>query len=497
MASKQYRAWPQGQPFLFPPSPQDWLPDDHLVYFVLDAVELLDIAAIEQEIQKKDARGERPYNPRMMLALLIHAYCTGVYSSRKIARATYEQVAFRVLTGDQHPVQQSIGNFRRRHLAAFRDLFKQVLGMCREAGLVKLGHVALDGTKIQANASKHKAMSYERMKKLEEKLEAQIGELVAQAEAADGADDERLGVGQDEVDVPAELRRREVRLARLREAKAALEAEARATRARREQELAEHAEQRAAEAKTDGARRGEEKRAGRHREAADTLSNSDDDLDPPTTPDGLPRHQTKAKKDGTPDGKAQRNFTDPESRIMKKGGEYLQGYNAQAVVDDAHQVVLAPSVTNQAPDAGMLEPMLRQTIENVGRPPDALTADTGYWQPSVEAEARALGTEAYVSLARQRHHQDAPPPTSGSPPSTDDPRVRMDHRLRTPDGRATYARRKATVEPVFGQIKESRGFRRFSLRGLAAAGAEWDLVCLVHNLLKLHRYGSLPAARAA
>ena len=497
MASKQYRAWPQGQPFLFPPSPQDWLPDDHLVYFVLDAVELLDIAAIEQEIQKKDARGERPYNPRMMLALLIHAYCTGVYSSRKIARATYEQVAFRVLTGDQHPVQQSIGNFRRRHLAAFRDLFKQVLGMCREAGLVRLGHVALDGTKIQANASKHKAMSYERMKKLEEKLEAQIGELVAQAEAADGADDERLGVGQDEVDVPAELRRREVRLARLREAKAALEAEARATRARREQELAEHAEQRAAEAKTDGARRGEEKRAGRHREAADTLSNSDDDLDPPTTPDGLPRHQTKAKKDGTPDGKAQRNFTDPESRIMKKGGEYLQGYNAQAVVDDAHQVVLAPSVTNQAPDAGMLEPMLRQTIENVGRPPDALTADTGYWQPSVEAEARALGTEAYVSLARQRHHQDAPPPTSGSPPSTDDPRVRMDHRLRTPDGRATYARRKATVEPVFGQIKESRGFRRFSLRGLAAAGAEWDLVCLVHNLLKLHRYGSLPAARAA
>ena len=497
MASKQYRAWPQGQPFLFPPSPQDWLPDDHLVYFVLDAVELLDIAAIEQEIQKKDARGERPYNPRMMLALLIHAYCTGVYSSRKIARATYEQVAFRVLTGDQHPVQQSIGNFRRRHLAAFRDLFKQVLGMCREAGLVKLGHVALDGTKIQANASKHKAMSYDRMKKLEEKLEAQIGELVAQAEAADGADDARLGVGQDEVDVPAELRRREVRLARLREAKAALEAEARATRARREQELAEHAEQRAAEAKTDGARRGEEKRAGRHREAADTLSNSDDDLDPPTTPDGLPRHQTKAKKDGTPDGKAQRNFTDPESRIMKKGGEYLQGYNAQAVVDDAHQVVLAPSVTNQAPDAGMLEPMLRQTIENVGRPPDALTADTGYWQPSVEAEARALGTEAYVSLARQRHHQDAPPPTSGSPPSTDDPRVRMDHRLRTPDGRATYARRKATVEPVFGQIKESRGFRRFSLRGLAAAGAEWDLVCLVHNLLKLHRYGSLPAARAA
>ena len=497
MASKQYRAWPQGQPFLFPPSPQDWLPDDHLVYFVLDAVELLDIAAIEQEIQKKDARGERPYNPRMMLALLIHAYCTGVYSSRKIARATYEQVAFRVLTGDQHPVQQSIGNFRRRHLAAFRDLFKQVLGMCREAGLVRLGHVALDGTKIQANASKHKAMSYERMKKLEEKLEAQIGELVAQAEAADGADDERLGVGQDEVDVPAELRRREVRLARLREAKAALEAEARATRARREQELAEHAEQRAAEAKTDGARRGEEKRAGRHREAADTLSNSDDDLDPPTTPDGLPRHQTKAKKDGTPDGKAQRNFTDPESRIMKKGGEYLQGYNAQAVVDDAHQVVLAPSVTNQAPDAGMLEPMLRQTIENVGRPPDALTADTGYWQPSVEAEARALGTEAYVSLARQRHHQDAPPPTSGSPPSTDDPRVRMDHRLRTPDGRATYARRKATVEPVFGQIKESRGFRRFSLRGLAAAGAEWDLVCLVHNLLKLHRHGSLPAARPA
>ena len=254
MARKQYRTWPQGQSFLFPPSPEEWLPDDHLVYFLLDVVDVLDITAIEQVIQNKDPRGEWPYNPRMMLALLVYSYCSGIYSSRKIATATHEQVAFRVLTGNQHPHFTRISAFRREHLAAFRGLFVQVLQLCQDAGLVKLGHVALDGTKVPANASKHKAMSYDRMKQLDLKLGAEIDELLARAKAADSADDARLGVGQDESDIPEELRRRKDRRSKLRAAKAALEAEAKAARAQHELELADGCDERADTAEKDSDR---------------------------------------------------------------------------------------------------------------------------------------------------------------------------------------------------------------------------------------------------
>ncbi len=490
MPLKRYQAWPKDQPFLFPPSPQDWLADDHLVYFVLDVVEMLDLGRIEDVIHAKDSRGQRPYNPRMMVGLLIYAYCTGVFSSRAIARATWEQVAFRVLTGGQHPHHTSINAFRKEHLAAFRDLFKQVLRLCMEAGLVKLGHVALDGTKVQASASRHKAMSYGYMKRLEAKLEAEIKSLLARAKAQDAEDDARLGEGQDDVDVPAELRRREDRLKKLREAKAALEAEAKEARAQRERELAVGCDQRAAEAEEERQGKLNETLATRHREAAEALSNHDDDDDPPfVTPDGLLQHRPKARVDGTPKDKAQRNFTDPDSRIMVSGGAFLQGYNAQAAADDAFQVVVAASVTNQPPDAGLLPPMLRLAVENLGTPPTALSADTGFWTVEVEESSRALGTEAYVALKRSKHHESQTQPTEGDPPANADARARMDHRLRTPEGAALYRRRKSTIEPVFGQVKEVRGFRRFSLRGLAAVSAEWDLVCLTHNMLKLFRYG--------
>ncbi len=493
MARKQYRGWvSHDESFLFPPSPRDWLDEGHLVYFILDVVELLDLSAIEEVIEAKDARGERPYNPAMMVALLVYAYSVGIFSSRKIARATHEQVAFRVLTGGQHPHFSRINAFRKTHLVAFAGLFKQVLRLCQEAGLVKLGHVALDGSKVQANASKHKAMSYGYMVKLEAKLETEISALLARAAEADAADDARLGAENDDVDIPAELRRRGDRLAKLREAKAGLEAEAKAARAQHELDLAAGCDERAEAAEADKDRKLNETLAAKHREAADRLS---DDDDPPfVTPEGLPKHRPKSTPDGTPNDKAQRNLTDPDSRIMPSGGAFLQGYNAQAVADDAYQVIVAAALTNQSPDAGNLAPMLELAVRNLGAAPTALTADTGYWTPQVEEISRKLGTEAYVALKRTKHNEGVSPFSGEAPPAGADARTRMAHKLTAPAGRAIYALRKSTVEPVFGQMKEVRGFRRFSLRGIAAAAAEWDLVCLTHNLIKLFRYGGRPLA---
>lgn len=487
--SKQYRAWRSpDQSFLFPPSPRDWLPEDHLVYFILDVVELLDLHEIESVLQAKDPRGERAYDPAMMVALLIYAYCIGIFSSRKIAQATYEQVAFRVLTGDQHPHFTRINSFRKAHLDVFADLFKQVLVLCQEAGLIKLGHVALDGTKMQGNASKHKAMSYEFMQELERKLEREIAELLAQADEADAMDDERLGEGEEEECLPAELKRRTDRLEKLRAAKEALEAEAREARAAHLRELADGCDERAATAAEDRQRKLNETLASKRRAAADELSDRDvDDDEPPfQTPDGLPMHRPRTTPNGEPHPKAQRNFTDPDSRIMESGGSFLQGYNCQAAVDDAHQIVVGAAVSNQPPDAGNFEPMMKQVVENVGVP-SAATGDTGFWMPGVEEASAALGIEAYIATERRKHWDAEPKQTSGPPPPDADPRDRMRHKTRTTDGRAIYARRKGTVEPVFGQIKEVRGFRRFSLRGIGAVNAEWLLICLTHNLLKLFR----------
>ena len=492
MAGKQYRAWTSlDESFLFPPSPRDWLPKDHLVYFILDVVEVLDLSAIEDVLQAKDPRGERPYNPAMMVALLVYSYCLGVFSSRKIAAATYEQVAFRVLTGEQHPHFTRIAAFRKAHLAAFSALFKQVLLLCRQAGLVKLGQVAVDGSKIQANASKHKAMSYAYMQELERRLESEISSLLSQATAADTAEDEQFGEGEEPQDIPAELKRRTDRLAKLRVAKEALEAEAREARAQHLRELAAGCDERAA---TDEENRSlNETLAQKHRAQADELSaRGDDDADAPPfqTPDGLPKHRPNTTIDGAPDPKAQRNFTDPESRIMESGGAFGQDYNCQAAVDDAAQIVVAASVTNQSPDAGNLIPMVRLIVENCGRAPTATTADTGYWTPLVAPECAALGTTAYVATERRKHWYKDQSNTSGAPPEGADPKTLMRHQVRTAAGRAIYALRKSTVEPVFGQIKEVRGFRRFSMRGLYAAQHEWLLVCATHNLLKLFRVGN-------
>ena len=334
------------QSHLLPPSPSDWLPDGHLAYFVLDVVGELDLSDFDHAIQSKDGRGERPYSPRLMVVLLLYGYATGVFSSRRIARATYEDVAFRMIAGDSHPHHTRIAAFRRDNLRLLEGLFLEVLKLCQQAGIVKLGHVAIDGTKIQANASKHKAMSYDRMKKEEERLAEEISDLMELADRVDAEEDELYGSGQDPLDLPAELHRREDRLSKIREAKAALEREARQSRAAHMQELANRTLANVDRHENPVVRKRETTRAKQRLQEAQQLlirDDDDDDDDRPsgTTRQGLRKHRVPATPDGAPKPKAQRNFTDPDSRIMERDSTYLQGYNCQLAVDEAAQVIVA------------------------------------------------------------------------------------------------------------------------------------------------------------
>jgi len=489
MGDKQYRPWSPKQGLLLPPSPLDWLPEGHLAYFILELVAELDLGEIERAIQTKDSRGTRPYSPGMMVSLLVYAYCVGVYSSRKIERATYEDVAFRVLAAGQHPFFTTINEFRKTHLDALAGLFVQVLQLCRRAGLVKLAHVAVDGTKVQAAASKHKAMSYRRMSEEETRLRAQVDELLARAEAVDQEEDARFGEGQRDEDLPEELRRSEQRLERIRQAKAQLEADARASRAAELRDQAERARQRAAdEERSPKARRTDATRARQRQEQAEALSDPEKDegaeAESFVTEEGLPKHRVRALPDGTPHPKAQRNFVDPDSRIQETGGSFLQGYNCQLAVDEEHQIIVAQAVTNQPPDNGNLLPLLDQVRDHCDASPETVTADAGYWFAEVDAQGQRRGIAVYVAPDRRRHGADPDLQESDHEPTAKD---LMRAKLSTPEGRAIYARRKAVVEPVNGQIKEARGFRRFLLRGLHAVSGQWSLVCTGHNVLKLYR----------
>lgn len=491
---KSYRPWAPRQSFLLPPSPLEWLPEGHLAYFMLDLVDQLDLSAIELAIQAKDPRGTRPFSPRMMTVLLLYAYCVGVFSSRRIERATVEDVAFRVLAGGEQPHFTTINQFRKDHLEALQGLFVQVLELCRKAGLVKLGQVAVDGTKVQANASKHKAMSYGHMNRREEQLEAEVARLMERAEQVDQEEDARYGEGQREEDIPAELHRREARLAKIQEAKSALEAEARQARAAKLREQAERAQRQAESAPTDSERKKAERRAEARESQASALV-PQEEASSFQTPEGLPKHRPRARPDGTPHPKAQWSFTDPDSRLMESHGAFLQAYNCQAAVDETHQIIVGQAVTNQPPDNGNLQPMLRQVRENCDDDvPEVATADAGYWSAEVpEACATEEKTNVLIAVERHRHWESDPKVTSGSPPDDASPRDKMSWKLRSMEGREVYARRKAIVEPVYGQIKEARGFRRFLLRGLDKVRAEWALVCTTHNLLKLYRSGAVAA----
>jgi len=451
------------QTLMFPPCLHDWLPEGHLARFLVDVVSVLDLSAIYKSYEEKDGRGQAAYAPEMMVRVLLYGYATGVYSSRKIEGRTLEDVAFRYLSGDQHPDHTTIAEFRKRHLDALSGLFTQALLLCSEAGLVKLGHVAIDGTKIKANASKHKAMGYKRMNETEARLKQEIDALLAAAEKTDAEEDAQYGKDRHGDELPAELQRRESRLQKLGEAKAALEQEAKEKasqqRAEAEQKLVEREE---------AERRTGKKKSGRKPELPDPA---------------------QAKPDDT----WQRNFTDPESRIMPDGankGSFVQGYNAQIAVDSASQVIVAAEVTQETNDKKQLLPMIALIAANLEQKPEKVSADTGYVSEANVTDEQVKDVDLYVATGRDKHGV-AVETSSDPPPPGASPKEAMREKLRTEAGRTVYKMRKAIVEPVFGQIKEQRGFRRFSLRGKENVSREWKLVCAVSNLLKLFRAGGV------
>lgn len=450
--TRKFREWTPDQNHLFPPSPRDWLPQNHLVYFLLDVSEQIDISPIVDDYASEQG-GQPPFHPRMMLVLLLYAYGVGVFSSRKIMRRCETDVAFRVIVGEDIPDFRRIAEFRKRHLKHMQLLFVEILSLCREAGLLKVGRLALDGTKIKANASRHKAMSYDRMTSEEERLQKEIDELLKQAQATDEADDAEHGIDLRGDELPEALERRETRLQKIREAKAALEEQAR-------QKAADHA----AKLESEG-----------------------------RTPRGKPDEAVPKPKD-------QRNFTDPQSKIMKTSNKgFDQCGNAQAVANDA-QVIVSADVTDQANDSRQVEPMVAQTLENldaagVKENIGAFTADAGYFSEDnvTTLEGNERIDEAYIATGRLKHHEQVPDAPKGRPPKDLTAKEKMARKLRTKKGRAEYGRRKAIVEPPFGQIKHCRGFRQFLLRGLEQMQGEWKLVCLTHNLLKVFRHGVLVA----
>ena len=418
---------------MFPPSVEDFVPQGHVAHFVRSTVsEALDLSAIVDCYNEE--RGYPPYHPVMMTALLLYAYCQGIYPSRRIAKACRERVDFMAVTGMQTPDFRTISDFRKRHMAALEELFVQVLRLCQEAGLVKLGHVALDGTKVKANASKHKAMSYGRMKKAEPELEAIVRGWLRQAEAADLRDDQEHGVDLNGEELPDWVRDKQRRLEKIREARARLQAEAQA------------------------AEKGEEKKSGGP---------------------GRPRKN----EPGTPKDSAQTNFTDPQSRIMKSHDGFIQGYNAQAVVDADSQVIVAQGLTNNASDAQQLAVMVAQIKQNTGRQARELSADAGYCSEDNLKELRRRHINGYIATGRQKHGQATAAAERNVKLGTY--AYAMWQKLRRGGHRSRYRLRKQTVEPVFGQVKQGRGFRQFLLRGLRKVAGEWSLICTAHNLLKL------------
>ena len=424
MRTKTFRTYDQDTLLLMPPSIRDWVDSDGLPAFISDLVDDLDLAPFLAA--HDEPRGMPPYHPAMMLKVLLYGYATGVRSSRKLEDRLRSDVGFMFLAGGSRPGHKAIGEFRRRHLEAFRRLFRDILLLCQQAGLVTLGRVALDGTKVKANASKHKAMSYGRMPEREAQLEAQVAAILEEAEAIDQAEDAEFGDARGD-ELPEALRTREGRLRAIREAKATLEAEAK-------------------------------ERTG--------------------DPDALP------------DPKAQRNFTDPDSRIMlSKPDGFIYGYNVGAVVDDTAQVIVATTVGTETTDMHSLPDLVAQVEANTGRRPKRLLADAGYRSADNLEHLAELGIDGYVATRRDKHSDAPASAPRGRIPGDLSARGRMDRKLRTKRGRAEYARRKVIVEPVFGQIKEAMGFRRFSLRGKAKVSAEWQLVCVSHNLGKLFHSG--------
>jgi transposase len=419
-----------------PPDMRKWLSDDHLALFISDVVDTLDLSEITDKYIHLEG-GHPAYHPAMMIKLLFYGYCVGIRSSRRIEQKTYEDVAFRVLSCDTHPDHSRISDFRKRHLAELSRLFVQVLEICKEFGLVKLGNVALDGSKFKANASRHKAMSYKRMIKKESELQIEVDRLLAEAEALDEKEDKQYGKGVRGNELPDELKFKQGRLERIQKARESLEEQA--------------------------------------RQKAIEEGKLDQDGNPPP---------------GTPKDKDQRNFTDPESRIMLDGATkaFVQGFNAEIAVDCDTQVIVAADVVQAANDKEQVVPMLEQIEENLGEIPDRVIADNGFFSENNVKYTATNHMEPLFAPERIKHSDTPEPTPKGRIPKNMSVVDRMRRKLKTKHGKEIYSKRKQSVEPVFGQIKEARGIRSFLLRGLGKVRAEWRLICLTHNILKLWRH---------
>src|SRR5712691_749142 len=426
--AKTYKTYLPDQDLLLPPSLRDWLPENHLAYCVSDVVDQLDLSAIESVYEEED-RGQPPYHPGMMTKILLYGYCVGVFSSRRIQKRLVEDVAFRVLAAGNQPDFRTISDFRKLHLQALEELFEQVLRLVLEVGALKLGRVALDGSKVKANASKHKAMSYGRMKEAEKRLQEEVQELLKQAEAADEEEDKRYGRERSGEELPEELQRRETRIARIQEAKKALEERA--------------------------------------REKAES--------------------EGKDRKEAQPEPKAQYNFTDPESRIMKGPDGFVQGYNTQVAVEPVFQLIVGQTVTQAANDKQQVVPLIEAIQEQSGQRPEEVLTDNGYCSEENLKYLAKRRMEGFVATEKQKHNERSEPCKRGPLPEDASRVERMKRKLKTKVGAAIYARRKCIVEPVFGQIKQARGFRQFLLRGFEKVQGEWALICMTHNVLKFHK----------
>ena len=453
--SRHFRACSLDQLLLLPPSLQDWLPDGHLARFIGEVTEELDLRPILAVFEAKDTRGRLGYHPLLLTRVLLYGYCTGVRSSRRLEKATYDDVAFRYLAADQHPDHDTLAAFRQEHLELLAGLFAETLRLCQAAGMVKLGIVAIDGTKLKANANSRRATTYSHLVERDKELEALSKRLLDEAARVDEEEDQRFGKGQRGDELPPQLATVEQRRAKIREAKKALEEEA-------QQRARQAAEERAA--------------AG-----------------------GKPRNEAEKKrwmraKSGQPAPEARYNFVDPDSRIMKDSGAnaFLQGYNAQIAVDGEAQVIVAAAITNQVNDKDQLLPMAALVKSATGRAADNVVADAGYWKAESVTSQELRGSEVlvppdgHVTRRQQTVHPNAP---------RNEAARMMREKLSNEATRQIYQKRQGIVEPVFGQIKEHRGYRRTLLRGIKAVQAEWRIICLTHNLLKL--FGHRQRLRAA
>ena len=434
--STTFRPYQPNQLFLLPPSPKDWLAEDHFAYFISETVDRLDVSVFYR-CYEGDGRRNCPFDPRMMVKVLLYGYATGVRSSRKIAKKLHEDVAFRVLAAGNFPAHRTIAEFRQRHLKEFEELFVQVVQLAQEIGLLKLGTLALDGSKVKANASKRKAMSYGRMKKEERRVREEIGKLLEQAAAVDAEEDRLYGEEARGDELPEELRRREDRLAQI---------EAAQRRLKQRQAAADRAQ---------GRCEGEKRKS--------------------------PRGGRRFKREfGVPEDKAQENFTDPDSRIMKSADGFTQAYNTQIAVDENTQLIVATGLTQCAADNGELLALVEEVERIVGEVPEQVLADAGYKGETNFEQLEHKGIDAYVSLAREKKK------ASSRPDERYPASQRMYDKLQSSTGQMTYRKRKGIVEPVYGWIKEILGFRRFSLRGTEKVTPEWDLICCATNLKRLH-----------